>query len=302
MTARLVITGAGGQVGSFLAGQARKQGRDVVALASAQWDISDPAAAQRHVESGDLVINCAAYTDVDRAESDPDRAYAVNAIGPQNIAHACARAGAQLVHLSTDYVFGGERQTPYDTDGHTNPLSVYGRSKRAGELAVLATLPDAHIVRTSWVYTGGGGTDFVAAMRRTAAGDGTVDMVADQIGSPTYVGDLVAALLELVDSSCGEPEQIPRSLRSCPPVLHAANAGAVSRYEQARAVFSEVGADPDRVRPVTSAAQPRPAARPSYSALSGAQWAAAGLTPLRAWREALHAALVAAGGPLPSTP
>lgn len=280
MAQRVVITGAGGQVGSFFAGQVRKSGGEVLALTSAQWDITDPAAAERYVEEGDLVVNCAALTDVDAAEKDPDRAYAVNATGPENVAHACARVGAELIHISTDYVFGGEvRDTPYDTDSPTSPLNVYGRSKLAGELSVLAAMPDAHVVRTSWVYTGGDGKDFVATVRRLAAGDGVVTMVADQVGSPTYVGDLVAGLLELADSPTREP------------VLHAANAGAASRFDQARAVFEELGADPERIRPVSSAQFPRPAVRPTYSALSGAQWAAAGLTPLRDWRDALHAAL-----------
>lgn len=279
MTKRVVITGAGGQVGSFLAGQARSLGYDVQAWTSAEWDITDPAAAERFVETDDLVVNCAAYTDVDGAEADPDRADAVNTVGPENVAHACARVGAQLIHISTDYVFGGEKDTPYDTDDTTNPLNVYGRSKLAGELAVLAALPDARVVRTSWVYTGGDGKDFVATVRRLAAGDGVVEMVADQVGSPTYVGDLVTGLLELADSTSREP------------VLHAANAGAASRFEQARAVFAELGADPERIRPVRTADHPRPAVRPAYSALSGTQWAAAGLTPLRDWRHALAASL-----------
>lgn len=254
-------------------------GREVAAWTSAEWDITDPTQAQRFISDGDLVVNCAAYTDVDGAEADPDRAYAVNAVGPENVASACARVGAEMIHISTDYVFGGDQDSAYDTSDHTNPLNVYGRSKLAGELAVLAALPDAHVVRTSWVYTGGDGKDFVAAVRRLAAGDGVVEMVSDQVGSPTYVADLVAGLLELADSPTREP------------VLHASNAGAASRFDQAVAVFTELGADPERIRPVKTADRPRPAVRPTYSALSGAQWAAAGLTPLRDWRHALHASL-----------
>jgi dTDP-4-dehydrorhamnose reductase len=165
---------------------------------------------------------------------------------------------------------------------------VYGRTTLAGELAVLAAMPDAHIVRSAWIYQGGDGADFAAVMRRSAAGDGTVDVVADQIGSPTYVGDLVGALLEIADGSIREP------------VLHAANEGEASRFDQARAVFEAVGADPARVRPVGSDRHPRPAPRPPYSALSGRKSAAAGLTPLRPWRDALADAL-RKHGPLPST-
>jgi dTDP-4-dehydrorhamnose reductase len=271
-------------VGCFLAAQARQQGRDVLALTSSRWDITDAAAAERFVEAGDVVINCAAYTEVDVAETDEARAHEVNAVGPENIAHACARAGADLIHISTDYVFSGAfsgaQRHPYEIDDETGPLSVYGRTKLAGELLVLAAMPDAHIVRTAWVYEGADGKDFAAVMRRLAAGDGPVDVVADQVGSPTYVGDLVGALLEIADGAIREP------------VLHAANAGEASRFELAQAVFEAVGADPQRVRPVGSDAHVRPAPRPPYSALSGQQSAQAGLNPLRPWRDALAAALM----------
>lgn len=280
-------------VGRFLAAQARGQGRDVLALTSAEWDITDPAAAERFIQSGDVVVNCAAYTKVDAAEEDQHRAHAVNALGPENVAHACARAGADLIHISTDYVFSGlfedGRRRPYEIDDETGPLSVYGRTKLAGEMAVLAAMPDAHIVRTAWIYEGGDGTDFVATMRRLAARDEPIDVVADQVGSPTYVGDLVGALLQIADGSIREP------------LLHAANEGEASRFEQAQAVFEAVGVDPQRVRPVGSDRYPRPAPRPPYSALSGRRSAGAGLTPLRPWREALAAALGSVG-PLPSSP
>lgn len=280
-------------VGRFLAAQARGQGRDVLALTSAEWDITDPAAAERFIQSGDVVVNCAAYTKVDAAEEDQDRAHAVNALGPENVAHACARAGADLIHISTDYVFSGlfedGRRRPYEIDDETGPLSVYGRTKLAGEMAVLAAMPDAHIVRTAWIYEGGDGTDFVATMRRLAARDEPIDVVADQVGSPTYVGDLVSALLQIADGSIREP------------LLHAANEGEASRFEQAQAVFEAVGADPQRVRPVGTDAHPRPAPRPPYSALSSRKSAEAGLTPPRPWREALAAAL-GSDGPLTSSP
>lgn len=261
----------------------------MLALTSSEWDITDAPAAERFVESGDVVINCAAYTQVDAAESDEARAHAVNAVGPANIAHACARAGADFIHISTDYVFPGTKDRPYEIGDETGPQSVYGRTKLAGEFAVLAAMPDAHIVRTAWIYEGGDGSDFVAVMRRLAAGDGDVEVVTDQIGSPTYAADLVGALLEVADGNIREP------------VLHAANAGEASRYEQAQAVFEAVGADPARVRPVGSDRHPRPAPRPAYSALSARLSAEAGLTPLRPWRDALAAAL-AKHRPLTSTP
>ena len=295
MSSRIVIAGAGGQLGSYLRSLAAGQGRDVLALTSSEWDITDPAAAERIIRRGDVVINCAAYTNVDGAESDEAGACAVNATGPENIARACARAGARMIHVSTDYVFGGEfdgsAPHPYEPDDPTAPQGVYARSKLAGEKAVLAALPEAVIVRTAWVYTGGDGKDFVAVMRRLAAGDDPVKVVDDQVGSPTYVGDLAAALLQVAD------DRVPG------PILHAANEGAVSRFEQTRAIFEECGADPARVRPVSTAEFPRPAPRPSYSALGGRQSAAAGLRPLRPWRAALVTALAASGSdrPLPST-
>jgi len=276
-------------VGRELAAQARSRGRDVLALTSSEWDITDASAAERFIEPGDVVINCAAYTKVDAAESDEERAHAVNAVGPANIAQACARAGADLIHISTDYVFSGPKRTPYEIDDETAPLGVYGRTKLAGEFSLLAAMPDAHIVRTAWIYEGGDGSDFVAVMRRLAAGDQTVEVVADQVGSPTYAADLVGALLEVAEGSIREP------------VLHAANAGEASRYEQARAVFEAVGADPERVRPVGTDRHPRPAPRPQYSALSAQLSADAGLTPLRPWRDALAAA-IAERGTLTSTP
>jgi len=302
MSGTIVITGAGGQLGSTLAEQATRRGHDVLALSSSQWDITDPGAAERMgrsgLKGGDVVVNCAAYTNVDAAESDESTAYAVNAVGPERIARACGHAGARLIHVSTDYVFSGDfgaaEPRPYEPSDETGPLGVYARSKLAGEAAVLAALPQAIVVRTAWVYTAGTGKDFVAVMRRLAAGDGPVDVVDDQTGSPTYVADLAAALLQVAGGGISGP------------ILHAANEGAISRYQQARAVFEECGADPQRVRPVSTAQNPRPAPRPRYSALASRQSAARGLTPLRPWRSALVAALAvthngAVDRPLPST-
>lgn len=291
-----MITGAGGQVGGFLAGEAASRGYEVSALTRRDLDIADASAAERQIGAGDVVVNCAAVTNVDAAEADPQAARLINGVGPGILAATCARVGARMVHVSTDYVFSGDvfsgdQRRPYEIGDATGPLSVYGRTKLEGEHAVLAALPGAHVVRTSWVYTGGHGTDFVAVMRALAATDRTVDVVDDQTGAPTYVADLVSALLEVVTGD----------IRA--PILHAVNAGAVSRFGQARAVFEELGADPDRVRPVGTAAVPRPAVRPVYSVLSMEDSTRAGLTALRGWREALTAALAvsAADRPIAST-
>ncbi|MDZ4268747.1 MAG: sugar nucleotide-binding protein, partial [Mycobacterium sp.] len=136
MSSRIVISGAGGLVGRVLAGQARQQGREVLALTSSEWDITDASAAERFISADDVVVNCAAFTKVDDAEADPDRASLVNVTGAENLAQACARAGASFIHLSTDYVFSGSfpgEPRPYDIDDETGPLSVYGRTKLAGE-------------------------------------------------------------------------------------------------------------------------------------------------------------------------
>lgn len=273
-SARIVVTGANGQVGRQLTSLAPHAS----GYTRAQLDITDAEAVRAVVAPGDVVINCAAYTAVDRAESEPEHAFAINGTGPAVLAAACAETGARLIHLSTDYVFAGDHDTPYETDDDTGPTTVYGRSKLVGERAVLDLAPAAHVVRTAWVYTGGTG-DFVATMRRLAAERPTVDVVDDQIGSPTYAADLAAGLLELAATP------------AAPRLLHTTNAGSASWFELARAVFAELGADPERVRPCESAAFPRPAARPAYSVLSDRAWRVAGLTPLRDWRAALHAAL-----------
>ncbi|HLS76665.1 MAG TPA: dTDP-4-dehydrorhamnose reductase [Nocardia sp.] len=273
-SARLVVTGAGGQVGR----QLTRLAPHAHGYTRADLDITDARAVAAAIRPGDVVVNCAAYTAVDRAESEPEAAWAINATGPAVLAAACARAGARLIHLSTDYVFPGTHDVPYETDDETGPATVYGRSKLAGEQAVLTETPHAHVVRTAWVYTGDSG-DFVATMRRLEAERPTVDVVDDQIGSPTYAADLAAGLLELAAAP------------AAPRILHATNAGAASWFELARAVFAELGADPARVRPCDSGAFPRPAQRPAYSVLSDRAWRAAGLTPLRDWRSALRAAL-----------
>jgi len=282
MSQRIVITGADGQVGRFLAAVAATQGRAIMPLTRAGWDIADPHSGPE-LTDGDIVVNCAAYTDVDRAESDVAGADAVNALGAEHVAQRCAGSGARLVHISTDYVFGAADRParPYEPSDRTAPTNAYGRGKLAGEQAVHRVLPSAQVVRTAWVYTGGVlDRDFVAVMAGRARAGSSVEVVDDQVGSPTYVGDLVTALLQLVDGAV-EPGA----------VLHAANAGPASRFEQAQAVYNALGADVELVRPVSGGAHPRPAPRPSYSVLGAVESAAAGLPALSAWPDALARAL-----------
>jgi len=279
LAARLVVTGAGGQVGCELARlvpEARAFGRSTL-------DITDSVAVRAALRTGDIVLNCAAYTAVDQAETDPEGAFAANETGPAVLATECARVGARLIHLSTDYVFDGTATQPYRTTDATAPATVYGRSKLAGEEAVLETAPQAGVVRTAWVYRGKG-SDFVATMLRLERERETVDVVDDQFGSPTYAADLAAGLLELA----ARPD--------APRLLHATNDGQASWFDLARAVFAMASADPERVRPCDSTAFPRPARRPGYSVLSGETWCRAGLTPLRQWRRALADAVTSRSG------
>lgn len=277
---RLLVTGGRGQLGTDVALRARAAGWDVTAPGSTELDITDATALDRALAGVDVVVSCAAYTAVDAAESAPDAAAAINDTGAGLVAAACAAHSARLVHVSTDYVFDGTATAPYEPDDPTGPRSVYGRTKLAGEQAVLRALPGAHVVRTAWVY-GPYGANFVATMARLQGERDSVDVVDDQRGSPTCTGDLAAGLLELAAR-----EDVPGG------VLHATAAGQTTWCGLARAVFAELGADPERVRPTTTAAFPRPAPRPAYSVLSGRAWAAAGLTPLPEWRAALHRAVV----------
>lgn len=282
------MTGAHGQLGRQLARKADDHA-STLALGALDLDISDAIAVADVIRPGDVVVNCAAYTAVDVAEADVDAAYAANEAGPRNLARACGLAGARLIHISTDYVFDGTATEPYETDATPAPLNVYGQSKLAGERAVHVELPSAQIVRTSWVYTGTG-SDFVAVMLRKLREGAPVRVVADQLGSPTYSGDLADALLELVATP------------SAATMLHATGGGTATWYDLARAVFEESGADPDEwVRPCETADYPTPARRPAYSVLSNRSWIAAGLTPLPNWRDGLRTALAAAPGTIPES-
>jgi dTDP-4-dehydrorhamnose reductase len=277
---RWLVTGAGGQLGTHLV--ELLAGAEVVAPTRSELDVTDPDAVRAAIAEHrpDVVLNAAAYTEVDAAEEDEAAADAVNHIGAGNLAAALAEVGGRLVHVSTDYVFTGEATEPYEVDAPVGPTGTYGRTKLDGERAVLSQLPDrSHVVRTAWVY-GGPGPNFVDTMLRLEAERETLDVVADQIGSPTYVGDLAAALIEL-----GRREDVAAG------VLHYVNAGQASWFELAREVFRLAGADPERVRPTDTASFPRPAKRPAWSVLSTAAWIRAGLTPPRPWPDALASAL-----------
>jgi dTDP-4-dehydrorhamnose reductase len=283
----VLVTGGRGQLGSDLARAATGALR---APGSAELDITDPTAVGAAVRElaeqaralgvPAVAVNAAAYTAVDAAESDPDRAELVNGVAAGRLAAACAEHDVPLLHVSTDYVFAGDATEPYRPDHPTGPTSVYGRSKLAGERAVLAAHPRAWVVRTAWVYGVTGG-NFVKTMIRLSDERETLSVVDDQRGSPTWSADLAAGLLDLAAAVTGGPGPRQR-------VLHATNAGETTWFGLARAVFAELGADPERVRPCATTEFPRPAPRPAYSVLSTVEWKAAGLAPLPPWRTALH--------------
>ena len=273
---RWVVAGGSGMLGSDL-GRAL-EGRDAVLLSSAQLDIRDSAAVRDAVADADVVINAAAYTKVDDAESHEDDALAVNGTGAANLAAAVAATGGRLVQVSTDYVFDGTSTQPYPEDAPLAPLGAYGRTKAAGESAVRATLPDRSlIVRTAWLY-GRSGPNFAATMLKLAAGRETVSVVDDQIGQPTWTADLAAWIVALIDADA------PAG------TYHGTSSGQATWFEFARAVFEEAGLDPARVLPTTSAEFVRPAPRPAWSVLGHGGWSRVGLAEPREWREALSAA------------
>jgi dTDP-4-dehydrorhamnose reductase len=284
----LVITGAGGLVGSQLVPIAIAHEYNVLGLTHAQLDICDEEAVASVIQPGDVVVNCAAETRVDNAESDPVRAHRINAQAVGNLAEVCAHVGARFIHVSTDYVFAGQEEgwfsvrlaRPYETDDATRPVQVYGESKLAGEKFAFVRNPNSVVVRTSWVFTGErNGKDFVSIAREHAMSGSPMRAITDQMGSPTHSADLAYALLELAWR--GDEGAL----------LHFCNTGSCSRYDLARAVFEELGTDPGLVKPIMSWEMGRPAARPPYSVLSVSSWVQSGLRPPRAWRDALRYAL-----------
>jgi dTDP-4-dehydrorhamnose reductase len=266
---RILVTGAGGQLGRELIdvlAAHELHGRDHRAL-----DISDRDAVFTTVEQvrPSWVINAAAYNDVDGAEGASELAFAVNAAGPGYLAEAAARTGADMVHISSDYVFDGRKGAPYTELDRPDPLSVYGRSKYEGELQVQSAHPSACVLRTAWLY-GEYGKNFVKAILAAAERGRPLEVVADQVGSPTWTRHLAQAIGELIRTPA-------RGL------FHVANGGSCSRFEFARAIVQ----GKVEVLPISAADAARPASRPANSALVSARWQAAGFGPLPDWERAL---------------
>jgi dTDP-4-dehydrorhamnose reductase len=252
----LLVTGAGGMLGRAVVDAATRLGHDVLACTRAELDITDADATRLAVAAArpDAVINCAAYTDVDGAETDWQGAEAVNVQGARNVAAAAADVGAFIVHVSTDYVFDGSKREPWIESDLVGPLGVYGETKLEGERAVASANPAHAIVRTAWLF-GAGGKNFVDTMLALGAQRDEVSVVTDQVGCPTWTGHLAGALVELSERP-GETG-----------IHHIASSGSCSWNELALEIFERSGID-CRVLPATSDQFVRPAKRPAYSVLA----------------------------------
>lgn len=291
---RLLVTGAGGQLGHDLvdalsgrvplggvhpsratAGPAERARRDVVGADHHHLDVTDRDMVMAAVEGvrPDVVVHAAAWTAVDACEGDPDRAFAANALGTRNVAEAARRFGAHVVYVSTDYVFDGTAERPYNEWDQPRPMSVYGRSKLAGETELD---PGAAVVRTSWVC-GAHGSNMVRTILRLASSQEKLAFVDDQRGSPTFTADLAGAISTIAT------ERLPGT-------FHVTNQGATTWYGFAAAVLEAAGDDPSRVEPISTDQldPPRPAPRPANSVLDNAVLRLAGMPLLPDWHEGLE--------------
>ena len=271
---RILVTGAGGMLGHDVHRAALAAGHESVALARTDCDVTDAAATRTVMDAvrPDVVVNCAAWTNVDGAETHADEAQLINGAGPGGLAAAAAARGAWTIHISSDYVFDGTKRDPYLESDPTGPLSAYGRTKLAGEQAVAAAT-DAHtVVRTSWLF-GVHGRSFPATMLRLAAERDELTVVDDQVGCPTFTGHLGTALVRLAETPVAG-------------VLHVAAAGQCSWCEFARAIVESSGAGTP-VRAITTAEFPTPAPRPAYSVLRSQR----GAPDLPSWHDGLAAFL-----------
>ncbi|GHC51217.1 dTDP-4-dehydrorhamnose reductase [Streptomyces cinnamoneus] len=285
-----LITGAGGLLGGEL--RALLPAHTTTALTRHELDVTDPDAVTDAVAGlrPSVVVNCAAWTDVDGAEAHEAGALAVNATAVRALARACRHTGARLLHVSTDYVFDGTGRTPYAENVRPAPRTAYGRTKLAGERAALTGHPaGATVVRTAWLY-GAAGRTFVGTMTERARAGEQVRVVDDQHGQPTWARDVAARLLALGTGPAR------------PGILHATAGGRTTWYELAREVYRLAGADPALVTPIGSADLNRPAPRPAWSVLGHEGWHATGLSPLRHWRTALHDAFPAFTTPVSDHP
>jgi dTDP-4-dehydrorhamnose reductase len=279
-----LITGGSGQLGIAVSQELDKLSIAFDAWSSKDLDITQSSIVSKVIEklSPTVIVNCAAWTDVDGAESNEIDASRVNSDGPENLALAAKLSNSKLIHVSTDYVFSGENQTPWRIADEINPQSAYGRTKAQGESRVLVSYPkNSYIVRTAWLYSPWE-KNFAKTMTRLAIkGEGEVRVVNDQVGQPTSASDLASQLVQL-------------GLSTSPVgIYHGTNSGQATWFEFAQEIFKLSSADVGRVIPVSSSEYPRPAKRPSYSVLSHDAWASTSIRPMRDWRIGLADAMPA---------
>ena len=275
---KIVVTGANGQLSSSLTRVPNLENIEIIMLGKAQLDISDLVQVEEMMTTlkPEWVINTAAYTNVDEAESEPEKAFRVNANGPENLALSSLRHGAKLVQISTDYVFDGTSIVPYGENDSKNPKSIYGESKSVGEDRVISTMKtDYYILRTSWLYSEFKSNFAKFMVRRAVQGGDTVEVVNDQFGQPTFAGDLAAQIFQMIQS------------RPTFGIYHGTNSGRTSWFQFAQEIFRLVGEDPNRVKEISSLKLQRKAQRPANSTLSHSQWGKNGLKEMRNWKEAL---------------
>ena len=274
-----MLLGAGGQLGSAFTNKMKEEGFEFLALTHSELDITDDNAVGRAINSykPNFVINNAAWTKVDAAEIHQAEAEVLNTFAPAVIAKECAKNAAKFVQFSTDYVFSGIRNEPWQENSQTSALSVYGKSKAAGEVLVLAAhTTGSYIVRTSWLYSKWGQNFVKTILRLALRNEDQIQVVQDQFGQPTSAIHLVDQVVLMLESN------VP------PGIYHGSNSGGTSWFEFAREIFTLAGADPTRVIPINSSNAPGTAQRPKYSILGHGHWSEVGINPMCEWKQALR--------------
>lgn len=280
---KVLVTGVGGQLGHDVVRELEQRGHEVTGVGREEMDITDAEKVRKVIRDcvPDAVIHCSAYTAVDRAEDEADQCRKVNVEGTKNIAEICAELDCKIIYISTDFVFSGEGERPWETDDAAGPISVYGRTKYEGEDEVKSRLDKFFIVRISWVF-GKNGNNFVKTMLRIGKENGAVKVVDDQIGSPTYTRDMAVLLADMVQT-----EKYG--------VYHASNEGFCSWYDFAKEIFRLAGMDDVSVMPITSDQFPAKAKRPFNSRMSKEKLVKEGFNKLPSWQDALKRYLLELG-------
>ena len=273
---KVLVTGVKGQLGYDVVKECEKRGIEAIGVDVEEMDITDAAACERVITEAkaDAVIHCAAYTAVDAAEDNEDLCRKVNAEGTRNIAEVCRKLDIKMMYFSTDYVFNGQGERPWEPDDPREPLNVYGQTKYEGELAVQELLEKYFIVRIAWVF-GVNGKNFIKTMLRLGKERGAVSVVDDQIGSPTYTYDLARLVVDMIQTDRYG-------------IYHATNEGLCSWYEFACQIFKAAGMNQVKVTPVDSTAFPAKAKRPHNSRMDKSKLAENGFEPLPSWEDALE--------------